>query len=288
MSKFEARKAENSRYEEISIKARNPHQKQILSLLEAINSRLDTVEVKKSNSYYKENKACYSMLFKQFGDVPIETIKKADINSLLLDTSKSVQSLGHDNYKVNSMLRIFKALFNHAIEEYELDIKNPCVGIKPFSVMRKLKYIPPESDINAILELCDPEEQFLITFVFETACRINEAIRFSGADLFPDYIILYTRKSKNSDLVPRKIKRPDCLTGITLQQNERLFKRWTTRPKYLEDKVKELGQQSWNWHNLRHRKASIMSKEGVPLFDIMCFLGHSSLKTTQGYLQQLG
>lgn len=287
LSKSAARKAENTKYELVSNQADNPSQKPILSLLEAISSRLDYVQVKKSKRYYIENKAYYKILIERFGDVPIESIRKADINSLFLDISSDLKTKGFDNYKVNSMLRVTKALFNHTIEEHDLNIKNPCVGIKPFSVKRKLKYIPPDDDIIAILEICDDEERMLVFFVEETACRISEALRMTGADIYPEYIVLYTRKSKNSDLVPRKITRPSCLKDITLKRDERLFTRWTTYPKFLEDKVKKLEQKNWSWHNLRHRKASLMNKEKVPLFDIMSLLGHSNLKTTQGYLQQL-
>lgn len=288
LSKNEAKKAENSKYEEISKQARNPTQKPVLSLFEAIDSRLDYVKVKKSKRYYIENKAYYKILIDHFGDIPLENINKAAMNSLFLEMSAKAKSQGIDNYKVNSMLRITKALFNHCIDEFELNMKNPCVGIKPFSVKRKLKYIPPHEDINAILEICDPEEKLLISFVRDTACRINEALKITGNDIHKDYVVLYTKKSRNSDLVPRKVPKPDCLIKCTLENDVLLFKRWQTYPRFLEDKVKLLRQKTWSWHNLRHRKASLMSKEGVPLFDIMCLLGHSNLKTTQGYLQQLG
>lgn len=288
LSKGEARKAENARYDEVSSKLVKASYKADLSLKEAIKSRLLYIKGKKSKRYYIENKSYYNILLDRFDDIPIENIRKSDINTLLLETSADLKSNGFDNYKVNSMLRITKALFNHAIDENDLNIKNPCVGIKPFSVKRKLKYIPPDEDIEAVLNICDDEEKRLINFVRESACRINEALRFTETDLFPDYIILYTRKSKNSDLVPRKVPRPHCLKGISLKTDELLFVRWTTYPRFLEDRVKELGQRTWSWHNLRHKKASEESKKGTPLFDIMCLLGHSNLKTTQGYLQQLG
>jgi integrase len=289
VSKGEAKKAETAKYEEVSLKERSPELfvESHISLLEAINSRLDSLQVKRTIRYYKENKAYYKILIERLGDLNINAIKKTDINSLLLDTSKKAQEAGDDNYKVNSMLRVYKALFNHAIEEFDLNIKNPCIGIKPFSIKRKLKYIPPDSHIEAVLSLCDKEEKLLITFVMETGCRINEALRVTGTDILPEYIILYTRKSKHSDLVPRKVPHPGCLKGIIIDMEERLFSRWITYPKFIEDKVKQLAQKSWCWHNLRHRKASLMSKEGKPLFDIMSLLGHSNLSTTQGYLQTI-
>jgi len=87
--------------------------------------------------------------------------------------------------------------------------------------------------------------------------------------------------------MPRKVPRPECLPYEEYNKPERIFKRWTDQPRFLEKKVKELNQKSWSWHNLRHRYASKLSKEGRPLFEIMSLLGHSNLSTTQNYLQLL-
>ncbi len=287
LSKTEAKRAERKKYDELEHKLRNPDLKADFTLLMTINDRLDFLQIKKSKRYYKENKAYFKILLERFGDISIANIKRTDINTLLLDISKHSQSKGSDNYTVNSMLRIFKALFNHAIFEYDLEIKNPCVGIKPFSVKRSLKYIPSDKDIEAVLTVCDEGQRKLIEFVMETGCRINEALRFTAGDVFDDYIVLYTRKSKNSDLVPRKVMRPKNLSIHGLKPEDRIFSNWIDRPKFLEDKVKLLGQKNWNWHSLRHRYASKLSKEGRPLFEIMSLLGHSNMKTTQNYLQLL-
>ena len=285
LSKSEAKKAENARYEEVSTIARNPSQKSILNLLEAINDRLDFVQTKKSKSYFSDNKRYYKILLETLGNVSIEQVKRADIENILLMVSQKQKSKGGDNYVVNAMLAIYKALFNHAIDRNELTIKNPCVGIESYSVNKKLKYIPSDKDIEAVKAICDDGQKNLIDFVMETGCRINEALRLKTTDVFEDYIVLYTRKSKNSDLVPRKVPRPKCIE-IT-KSKEITFDRWSDTPKFLERKVKELEQRSWNWHNLRHRYASLLSKQGTPLFEIMALLGHSNLKTTQNYLQLL-
>lgn len=287
LSKNEAKKAEHAKYEEVSNQARNPSQKPILSLLEAITERLDYLQIKKSVKYYKENKSYFKILLDRFGDVDITTLRRTDVNTLLLDISERAQKTGSDNYAVNSMIRVYKALFNHTILEHELDYKNPCVGIKPFPVKRNLKYIPSDKDIEAVKTICYDEQNKLIDFVLETGCRINEALALKACDVFEDYLVLYTRKSKNSDLVPRKVIRPKNLCIDGLNPNDRIFFQWDERPKFLEHKVKALGQKNWNWHSLRHRFASKLSKEGKPLFEIMSLLGHSNLKTTQNYLQLL-
>lgn len=286
LSKAEAKRAENRKYDEVSKKARDLNSGySSITLLEAINARLDYVKTKRCKAYYKDNKRYYRAILEVLGDIPIESIKRADIEKLLLRTSQRLQKKNKDNYVVNTMLAIYKALFNHIINEYDLSMKNPCQGIKHYSVVKRLKYIPKDADIEAIKKICDKQQKFLIDFILETGARINEALKVKGSDIFDDYVVLYTRKSKNSNLVPRKIPKPNCLKGNKLEPDELLFPYWIEQPKFLERKVNALEQKSWGFHNLRHRYASLLSKQGKPLYEIMSLLGHSNLSTTQIYLQ---
>lgn len=288
LTKNEARKAENAKYGEVSAKERGIAQKPILSLQEAINERLDYVEIKKSKDYYKDNKRYYKILLERTGDIPIHEIKKSQIEDLLLEKSKKQKECGLDNYVVNAMLNIYKALFNYTINKHDLEMKNPCNSIAKFSIKKKLKYIPSDKDIEEVKRICDTGQVMLINFVIETGCRISEALRITGKDILDNEVILYTKKSRNSDLVPRKLPKPECIKNISIKPDESLFKRWSDSPRFLEDKVELLKQRNWNWHNLRHRRASIWhNKEKRPLYEVMLLLGHSNLKTTQGYLQLL-
>lgn len=285
LSKNEARKAENSIYEEVSKRRANYAEKPILSLLEAINQRLDYIQTKKSKHYYNQNKHYCSLLFKKFNSIPIDRITKSDMNYFLLEMSQRLRTEGKDNYAVNAALRIYKAMFQLIIKNYDLNISNPCIGIDVFSVKKKMKYIPSDENIEDVKALCDDEQKLLVNFMLVTGARINEALQLTGKDIGKDFVILYTRKSKYSNLVPRKV-------SINLQlpeteSEERVFKRWKNNPKFLEKKIRKLQQKEWNWHNLRHRYASSLSKQGKPLFEIMTLLGHSQLSTTQNYLQLL-
>jgi len=287
LAKKEAKEAERKKHDKLDQEFRNPDLQADFGLLEAINERLDYVKVKKSKSYYRDNRRYLNILYKQLGNISLNKVSKAAIEDLLLDKSNSQQDTKGDNYVVNAMLRLYKALFGYIIGKHNLTLKNPCDNIEFFSVTKKLKYIPSDNDIRAVLELCDEEQALLVKTVRDTGARINEALRMCGKDILEHNIVLYTRKSNNSDLVPRKVPKPVYLNTVTIMPDEKLFKRWSDIPRFLEDKVKELGQQNWSWHNLRHRFTSKLSKEGKPLFEIMSLLGHSNLKTTQNYIQLL-
>jgi integrase len=285
LTKSDAKKAEAKFFSQIA--KRSSADNTIVYLLDMIDERLDLLQIQKSKGYYNESKRYYKQLLKRFDNKPLHEISKADINSFLMRISEKQQRAGKDNYVVNAMLRNYKALFNYAIDTYELDMKNPCRKLKFYPIDIKLKYIPPDEDIEAVKNLCDPKQKMLIEFLEETGARISEALRLTGKDIVCNSVILYTRKSKNSNLMPRKLPKPNCLTGYTFEQSERVFSEWTSDPKFLERKQVLLKQQPWGFHSLRHRRASLWSKEGKPLFEIMSLLGHSQLSTTQNYLQLL-
>ncbi|MCX6153528.1 MAG: tyrosine-type recombinase/integrase [Candidatus Kapabacteria bacterium] len=258
-----------------------------ITLRDLIDERLKFIQTKKSNKYYRGNKFYLDMLYDYVGNTKVSLVNKNDINSLLMQYSKFLKQNNKDNHAVNSMLRVIKALFNYGINILDLKIENPCNNLGAYPVNIKLKYVPSDDEINKLLDVCSPEEKRLVEFVRDTYCRINEAIRLAYADINKEYVVLYTHKSRNSNLTPRKVKKPDCLKSINTPKDDtiRVFNHWSDLPRFLEKKLKLLNMRPWGWHNLRHRGASLMSKRGVPLYEIMEKLGHSNLSTSQKYLQ---
>ncbi|MBX7047130.1 MAG: site-specific integrase [Ignavibacteria bacterium] len=288
LSKNEAKRAEADKLKELDQPKEIIEEKPILNLLDAINDRLDYVQNKRTLNYYNDNKRYYSELLNALGNIPVTSIKRKMINEFLFEEAKKAKKAKQDNYAVNYKLNLFTALFNYAIEEHELDIRNPCAGISLFSVKKKLKYIPSDDEVNEVKSICDDEQNLLIDFVADSAARIGEPLKVFGKEIFSEYVILYTRKSKNSNIVPRRVPKPECIKHIQILPNERLFPHWNSTPRFLERKVEKLKHNTWGWHYLRHRRASLWNKEGLSLFEIMSRLGHSNLSTTQKYLQLLG
>lgn len=283
LSKSECATAEREKLRELDKKARCGSNDKLIS--ELMNEKLDEIQLNQSRAHYQESRRYYKMLLHHTGDVYVSEITKAQVNALLNKFSKDLKKRGKGNYNVNSMLRILKHLFYHAMNIHDVDMKNPCVGIKAYPIDKDLKYIPPDDEIEQVKNDLDDQERLLVQFLEETGARINEALRLSDTDVYDDYIVLKTRKSRNSNLVSRKIPKPDCLMGIPFKG--RLFERWAIYPRFLEKKVYSLGLRPWGFHNLRHRYASKLSKEGRPIFEIMSLLGHNNLSTTQNYLQLL-
>lgn len=287
LSKNDAKKAESSKYTEVTAKVSNPSVKPIFALSDIMNDRLSIIQAKKGEKYYKQTKEYYKKLLEHTNNIPVNEVTRDMIEKFLSKQSVQFRLNKKDNYAVNAMLRSFKALFYYAIDVKDIEMRNPCRKIEEYSIKKKIKYIPPDKDIEDVRAICTPEQLYLIDFVDQTAARINEPLKMYGKDVFPNQVILYTKKSKHSNIVPRKLPRPNCMIEKTYERNERVFPWWTEEPKFLARKIKSLGQEPWGFHNLRHRRASLWLKEGKSEFEIMNLLGHSDLKTTQIYLQML-
>jgi integrase len=278
LTKKECLAAEREKINQLDQEARRP--KSTLTLKTLMERRLDYIQEQKSKDYYKETKRYFKKLLDTVGDIPADRVKKEDIYNLMMSESSRLKKQGRTNQKANSMLRSLKALFNWGNKIFDLDLRNPC-NLDFIKVEKNAKYIPTDDEVEAVRKMLTKEQKLLFDFVDETSCRIMEAIRFSSKDIKGENIILYTRKAKNSDLTPRVIPCPACISGIKFIG--RLFATWTAYPRFLEGKA-----DGWNFHNLRHRRASIWANNGKSVFDIMHLLGHQNISTTMGYLQKLG
>ena len=282
-SKQDAKKAESIEYNSVEKKQGIVISDSEMYLQDLINERLDYIKVAKSEKYYIESKRYLKLFYEYFGNISIYDLSRGDVQKYLLSQAEQCKSHHKDNYSVNAMLRCYKALFFYGIKFLDLNINNPCTGINFFSINRRIKYIPSDTEISEVLEKCNAEQRLLVEFVRDTGCRISESLNLRRRDVFDGYVILYTRKSKSSNLMPRKVKFDTSRFDLDTPLDIRIFKSWEEVPKFLSKKT----NGKWNWHNLRHRYASILSNDGLPLFEIMTLLGHSNLETTQKYLQLL-
>jgi integrase len=275
LTKRECEQAERREVERLDQEARRG--KKELLLLDLMTEKLDQIQLNQSRNHYNDAKRFYQKLLDAVGDCDVTGIKKAHIVALLDKFSGELKRRKKGNWAVNAMLRILKALFYHAINVHDLEMKNPCVGIKFYPIDQTVKYIPTNREIEKVLLDCDERQQLLVLTALETGARINELMRLKPADILASEIVLYTRKSRNSNLTSRKIPRPLCLPG-----NFSGF-HWEEYPRFLERKTKG----KWAFHSLRHRFAAYQHSKGMPLYLLMERLGHSNLSTTQIYLRSL-
>ena len=282
-TKQECKKAESEKLKELDEQVRNPIKD--VSLHEAFSNRLDYLELVRSKEYYQDNQRICKKILKKWGNINISEITRKMVSDLILEEIKRCKKEKLGNHRPNQVLKVIKASINHAIKHFDLEIRNPCNHISKLPVDRKVKFIPTEEMIEEVIEKCSPAQKQLVRFAYETAARINECISLKYKDVHEKHVVLYTRKSENSSNVPRFVPRPDF---IELDGKGKVFKEWDAYPRFLEKKITELKHPRWNWHSLRHRRASIWANSDMPLFQLQMLLGHSQISTTQRYLHSLG
>lgn len=275
LTKKECAKAERQEIERLDQEARLG--KKELPLKDLMTEKLDQIQLNQSKNHYNEAKRYYQMLLDAVGHCGVSEVKKPHIVSLLEKFSGELKRKKKGNWNVNSMLRILKALFYHAINVHDVNMKNPCAGIKFYPVDQEIKYIPTNREIEAVLSKVDEQQQLLLLTALETGARVNELLRLKPKDILASELVLYTRKSKNSNLTSRKVPRPFCLPDSFAGFH------WKGYPHFLERQTKG----KWGFHNLRHRFAAYQHSRGMPLYLLMERLGHSNLSTTQIYLRSL-
>lgn len=252
-------------------------------------SRLKDLKMNRSEKHFKENKQLIKNLIAK-GWREKRTITRQDVQEFLNEVAKESKKMA------NKRLRLIKALFNHSIEREFLD-HNPCTGIKPFSVTPKKRYVPPKKHIEAVIANADGLKSYLLT-IKNTLGRASEIdnLTWEDVNLEERWLILSTRKAKNSDLTSRKLNINDELLEVLegLSSEDLVFPYpeginviYWHRFRLLTEICERLGIKPFGFHAFRHYGASKLAEAGVPLTEIQTILGHQRPTTTDAYLRTL-
>jgi integrase len=257
--------------------------------LRLCNSRLEELEIRRSKGHFQRNKMLFENLMKHWGTNAFITSEDVEIYlNVLAKESK---------HKANVALRLIRALFNHGIRKNWFDF-DPTKGIEPYGIEKKKKYIPPVDDIEKVISLATPEQRDYLTVISLTLARVREInnLKWEDVNFEEGYLILKTRKARNSDLVARKIPMTKTVEDILSQKervgeyvfiNPRTGTKYNYRDQFIKNLCKNAKVKPFMYHALRHYGASKLSNAGVALTDIQTLLGHQRATTTDEYLQSI-
>jgi len=198
-------------------------------------------------------------------------------------------------HNANAHLRMIRALFQHGVDRGWLRI-NPAGKITPYPIQKKKKYIPPVEDIKKVLEAAEPEDRLYLLVMIHTLGRMSAVNNLKWEDIREDYLTLYTRKSRHSNVKEIKIPLNRVLKEALEQiprQGEYVFINPKTgmpydyRKKLLIGLCKKAKCKRFTFHALRHWGASKLDSARVPITTIQALLGHERATTTDIYLQSL-
>ena len=237
-TKAEARNAEARRREEIKNPTPEPEPAPVMvttstamGFLELVNRRLDHVKAYNSERHYTDHFYMAKRWIGEWEKLSCEEFSRDKIQNYLLKRVKV------SPYTANKDLRYLRALFNFGVSRNWMS-ENPTRGLSFFPVEKRLKYVPPKTDVLRVIAAADPDTQDYLWAIKETMGRMGEINRLTWSDvnLEERYVVLYTRKKRVGHLTPRKVP-------MTLKVFEILSRHYEKRAK---DKPWVFWQQYWD------------------------------------------
>lgn len=274
---------------EAEAKARTGAKRINTDFLKLCNSRLEELEIRRSKGHFQRNKILFESLMKKWGTLAVITTE--DVETYLNELAKV------SKHKANVALRLIRALFNHGLRKNWFDF-DPTKSIQPYGIERKKKYIPLLEDIEKVLSLATAEQRDYLTIISLTLARVREInnLKWEDVNLKEGYLILKTRKARNSDVVERKVPMTKSVreilsrleqTGEYVFVNPRTETKYDYRDQFIKNLCRKAKVKPFMYHALRHYGASKLSNAGVALTDISQILGHQRVSTTDEYLQSI-
>ncbi len=266
---------------------------------------LEKYRIEYRASTYFNYKHCLDKWFNPYwNDKFIDEIKPSDVHRIIFETSKDLSS-----YTKRGLIKIVKRAFNLAIEEGVL-IRNPAVGIR-VKCADANQAVLNKNEIDILLrEAQRIDHRFFPhwTLALLTGMRSGElySLRWTDVDLVTGNINISRAWTRYNGEGPTKTAKyriypvsGECrkfLEELKLKfakNSEFVLPRlweWSQgqQAKVLISFCGEIGITPVKFHDLRATFITQMLNNGVPLSKVMAIVGHSSLKTTQGYLRLSG
>lgn len=270
-----------------------------------IDHVLEKYRIEYRTSTYLNYKHCLNKWFNPHWDSKfIDEIKPSDVHFAVFDGAAETSS-----YTKRGLIKIVKRVLNLAIEE-GLIIRNPAVGIR-VKCADAHQGVLNRNEVQVLLKKArDQEHRFFPhwTLALLTGMRSGElySLRWTDVDFVTGKITIskaWTRyngegptKTAKARIYPLAMECRRFLEELKLNASKdsefvlpRLWE-WDQgeQAKILRSYCEEIGITPIKFHDLRATFITQMLNNGVPLSKVMAIVGHSSLKTTQGYLRLSG
>ncbi|MDY0040543.1 MAG: tyrosine-type recombinase/integrase [Desulforhabdus sp.] len=266
---------------------------------------LEKYRVEYRASTYWNYKHCLDKWFNPiWNDKFIDEIKPSDVHKAIFETASGVSS-----YTQRGLLKIVKRIFNIAIEEGVI-VRNPAVGIRVRCADANQSVLNRNEVEILLKEAQRVDHRFFPHWALAllSGMRSGElySLRWTDVDLVTGKINIskaWTRyngegptKTAKNRICPISSECRRFLEKLKLQHakdSEYVLPRiweWDQgeQAKVLKNFCQEIGITPIKFHDLRATFITQMLNNGVPLSKVMAIVGHSSLKTTQGYLRLSG
>lgn len=270
-----------------------------------VNHALEKYRLEYRNSTYLNYKRCMSKWFDPvWNDRYLDDIRQSEVHAIIFESCAGLSS-----QTKRGLLKVVKRIFNLAIEEGLL-VRNPAVGIR-IRVEEANQAVLNINEVGILLKAAKRiEHRFYPHWLLAllTGMRSGElySLRWTDVDLVNNKITISRAWTKMNGEGPTKTAKSrvcplskECrkfLEELKLSDAIRdgfvLPRLWEwdqgDQAKILKSFCREIGITEVKFHDLRATFITQMLNNGVALSKVMAIVGHSSLKTTQGYLRLSG
>lgn len=270
-----------------------------------IEHTLEKYRVEYRASTYWNYKHCINKWFDPvWKDKFLDEIKPSDVHKVIFEDCAETSS-----YTKRGLLKIVKRILNLAIEE-GIIVRNPAVGIR-VRCAETNQAVLNRNEIDILLKKArETEHRFFPhwTLALLTGMRSGElySLRWNDIDLVTGKINITKAWTRHNGEGPTKTAKnriypisnecrkflEELRTTLTKDSEYVLPRLWEwaqgDQAKVLKNFCEEIGITPIKFHDLRATFITQMLNNGVPLSKVMAIVGHSSLKTTQGYLRLSG
>ena len=241
-------------------------------------------------------KEAFKSLRSSLGDCYVDKITPEQIE-LWMSSSKP------SKITINKKFRVIRALFNWGVKRNMINMNLfTTSGIKQYSVpdSNPEGYFTLE-EVKLILNVLKETDQILWRLVFlalETGGRLSELLALTGNDIdMKNMRVLFrgpTTKTGQRRFVPLRSSTVNEIKLWGLENEKRIFQ-WqygSNASKKFRGLLRELNlwkiqSGTRSFHTLRHTYASHMLIEGINIFTVSRWLGHSSVKVTEKHYGHL-
>lgn len=226
------------------------------------------------------------VFFYQFDKIKIEQIHD-------YCTIRTLQ--GVKNATINRELTVIRSAINFYNKHHDDQILNPFQGFKLFESDFMPRYLTEWECQRLLKATLDYDNERLWAFVLlalNTGCRSSELtkLRWENVHLNDKYLTVRNSMSKNKKTIHKPLN-ARALVALEKLKNDSdwVFYNPNTKKNVVsfrrgfECAVKRSGIGKVRIHDLRHTFASLLVKEGVPIYHVSQLLGHSDVRITQRY-----
>jgi hypothetical protein len=151
-TKQQAKQAEAQRMETVVRERSNPATQTDMAFIELANRRLDHVKAYCSDRHYNDYRYLARRWIERWGAMSCGEIVLETVELFILDRSRV------SPHTASSEIRYLRATFNFGKKKRWIT-KDPKEGLAFLPVEKKIKYIPPQEDIEKVIAAADDDTQ---------------------------------------------------------------------------------------------------------------------------------